>query len=370
MDGRHYYIERLKFDDRLILMMLSQSQNPNENIMQFMKDRGLVFIWIFALGFILQHLSGKVRDTVIYLSLAGLLPIAFLLGSRWRIHSLILDFIFLSVPIAIAIWIGSKQILLLSAGLTITHLALEHIFMREWPRLSQTNLLFILVNFSVWVFFFKLPFWLNNHFFDLITASRISLVLFAVVFFLFASASLFETGFYQIGINSFRNLYFLISIFSLCATGLYLFLWIRIFRSTLIRFLGILVIVAFLHFIPGWVEDLVGPMPYPSVGPFRFLFAQILLVIILFAEMTFERTQHVGLFKFFILGNIVWLLGSMWSAESAVYCGVTWLPAYTVLVLKSKKLRSRYYTIVWLLCPMILLMSALALYIIQSTRDE
>ena len=67
----------------------------------------------------------------------------------------------------------------------------------------------------------------------------------------------------------------------------------------------------------------------PSTGAWRFVWCYVLLLILLLNVNTHHRTA-----TFLWFGTIAWLIGTLWSAESAIYCAAIWLPAYVCLILQ------------------------------------
>ncbi len=79
---------------------------------------------------------------------------------------------------------------------------------------------------------------------------------------------------------------------------------------------GLLAIVA-VFVIPGWI--LTGSLIFPSVSALRFLWV-VLMIVTLFRIASVEGpSRRVHLY----LLNAIWLIGSLWSFESAYYCSVT-----------------------------------------------
>jgi hypothetical protein len=89
-----------------------------------------------------------------------------------------------------------------------------------------------------------------------------------------------------------------------------------------------------------------GVLVTPNAGPFRFLWCQILLVLA--ARRPRSSVALVG-------GCGVWLLGCLWSSESAAYSSAAWLPAYVLLVWDTA-VRTRWK---WLALPPSLAASAM-----------
>jgi hypothetical protein len=82
--------------------------------------------------------------------------------------------------------------------------------------------------------------------------------------------------------------------------------------------------------LPGNLTLPTGPQIWPSVGGFRFFWAYALLAVILVAYRNLQQGKATGLVL--LVGCIVWLVGALWSFESAVYCTAIWLPAYLLMV--------------------------------------
>ncbi len=158
------------------------------------------------------------------------------------------------------------------------------------------------------------------------------------------------------GETSFRNLYFIQIFLYLISAILFFIFWVRVFNSKTGRSLGIPTICAILYFCCGWAEDLEGPTQYPSVGPFRFLFAELLLFVVFLLEKNLEKNQEnrsdLGKFlkTLLISGNLIWLIGVFWSFESAIYCSLTWFPSYFILLWKMRN-RSKFIPSNWILFP-------------------
>jgi len=95
-------------------------------------------------------------------------------------------------------------------------------------------------------------------------------------------------------------------------------------------FMPVLLTISWVFLVPGWGEEITGPQGTPSVGALRFIWCYVLvwqLAKINSYELTSLKTKRA-----LILGCTLWLLGSFWSAESAVYCFAIWIPAYVVLI--------------------------------------
>lgn len=87
-------------------------------------------------------------------------------------------------------------------------------------------------------------------------------------------------------------------------------------------------VVAFAVFLdPGKVYIPSGVQVWPSVGAFRFFWCYALLAMILWitSRPPSKRSRLV------FAGSVVWVLGSLWSAESFTYCSAIWLPFAVLL---------------------------------------
>lgn len=88
------------------------------------------------------------------------------------------------------------------------------------------------------------------------------------------------------------------------------------------------VVVAFAVFlVPGKVNILSGVQMWPSVGAFRFFWCYPLLAMALW--ITSRSPAKRGRLVF--AGSVVWVLGSLWSSESLIYCTAIWLPVAVLL---------------------------------------
>lgn len=104
----------------------------------------------------------------------------------------------------------------------------------------------------------------------------------------------------------------------------------------------------------------VGPKSYPGNSPYRYVWVYVLLVLLALDYTTAGRRRRlIG-----ILGSMAWVAGTLWSAESAVYCGSIWLPGYTLTALHDvaatggasrSRLRDAGALAGWLLLPLGLL---------------
>ena len=103
-----------------------------------------------------------------------------------------------------------------------------------------------------------------------------------------------------------------------------------LFRSLGTGFLNLgfalAITLAAVFFKSGLTPYFLGPSNLPNIGGMRFFWC-FALVAILFFEYRFQGASRRPL----LLGSVVWLIGVLWSIESAVYCSVIWLPALVLL---------------------------------------
>jgi hypothetical protein len=141
---------------------------------------------------------------------------------------------------------------------------------------------------------------------------------------------------------------------------------LRTGRANLIFSLA--VALAAVAMVPGWPlpSQPTGPYVTPAVGAYRFFWCYALLAVLVWEYRTApEARRH---WRPLALGSTAWLLGSLWSCESAAYCAAIWLPAYLVM-LRRRALafdpdgdgwNSRRIRLVatWLPLPLVLLLAA------------
>ncbi|MDQ6879469.1 MAG: hypothetical protein M3082_17585 [Candidatus Dormibacteraeota bacterium] len=100
-------------------------------------------------------------------------------------------------------------------------------------------------------------------------------------------------------------------------------------RGILNLLMSFIVALVACFFRPGLSPQIVGPDGYPSIGGFRFLWCVALLLVLLGALKVRPGRARLG---FLICGNLVWMIGVLWSAESAIYSTFVWLPGYFLMV--------------------------------------
>lgn len=100
-------------------------------------------------------------------------------------------------------------------------------------------------------------------------------------------------------------------------------------RGILNLFMSFTVALVACFFRPGLTPQIVGPDGYPSTGAFRFLWCVALLLILLMLLRVRSSRARLAIL---LSGNLVWIVGVLWSAESAIYSTLVWLPGYFLMV--------------------------------------
>lgn len=128
---------------------------------------------------------------------------------------------------------------------------------------------------------------------------------------------------------------YIINSFLLFASAIFLFYILRSVRTGLLNFcFALLVTLAAVFLIAGWPPALLGPQVFPSLGPFRFIWCYVLLFILVWE---FRRESKKMGWQLPLAGCVIWLIGTLWSSESAVYCAAIWLPAYALIIYRKAR---------------------------------
>lgn len=128
--------------------------------------------------------------------------------------------------------------------------------------------------------------------------------------------------------TAWQGLYVLVGTF-LFLTGAFLFLVLRAARPGALGWsCSLIVTAAALLFLP--TSHFAATNIFPSGGPYRFFWCYALVAVLVWERRTREGTQAQG--RVLVVGCLVWLLGVLWSPESAVYSSMVWLPAFAWLV--------------------------------------
>jgi len=76
---------------------------------------------------------------------------------------------------------------------------------------------------------------------------------------------------------------------------------------------------------------------YPSAGSIRFLWVYILAGYVLHLYRQFNSSSHKQLPKTaYHIGMILFVLASLWSAESAVFAGIIWVPSVILIAIADR----------------------------------
>ncbi len=82
--------------------------------------------------------------------------------------------------------------------------------------------------------------------------------------------------------------------------------------------------------MPGAYPGLTGPQYFPSVGALRFIWVESILLVLL---LDYANRRRRSVIATAVAGSLVWIAGVLWSAESAIYVSVIWLPSLFALTL-------------------------------------
>ncbi|HZZ71927.1 MAG TPA: hypothetical protein VFE24_06710 [Pirellulales bacterium] len=142
-----------------------------------------------------------------------------------------------------------------------------------------------------------------------------------------------------------QSLYALHGLLLLVASSL-LYLFLRQAVPGRFNFPLALLVSLFSVHILCWAQLCLGPQNFPSVGPFRFFWIYALSAVLLWElNLAFDRDRR---WTPVWVGMICWILGTLWSAESSIYCAAMWIPAYSGMLYRrlfqiesSRSLRAR-----------------------------
>jgi hypothetical protein len=112
-------------------------------------------------------------------------------------------------------------------------------------------------------------------------------------------------------------------------------------------------VLALVFIRPAVAASGLGPEVYPSTGGLRFLW----LVAVMWMVFLSARREPEGRRSLLVAGTVVWLIGFLWSSESAIYCSVVWLPAYVLFTVTTTP-RDALRRLAWLALPAAALVGA------------
>jgi hypothetical protein len=123
--------------------------------------------------------------------------------------------------------------------------------------------------------------------------------------------------------SCYQSLYILSSFFQF-ATALIIFYTLYSLRENIINyFLALFLTISSLFLFPGWVPSLKGVQAYPSIGPYRFFW---IFALIFFIFIQYKKDLLKNEYKKIAIGTSIWLIGFLWSFESAFYVSAVWFP--------------------------------------------
>ncbi len=108
--------------------------------------------------------------------------------------------------------------------------------------------------------------------------------------------------------------------------------------------------------------NLLGPQTWPSSTAIRYGWAYTLIALLLYASRQGRYELAPTATK--VAGCAIWLIGCLWSVESAFYCTSIWVPSFAFLLYRdhdansSRRLKSFAG---WFALPFVMLASAIAL---------
>jgi hypothetical protein len=158
--------------------------------------------------------------------------------------------------------------------------------------------------------------------------------------------------------------FYMINSILLFLAASFIYAMLRSLRPGALSFLFALgLTLAAMFVLPGWPGEWPGLYITPAVGPYRFFWCYALMAVLVWA---YHQKHRGGQARTLTAGCVAWLLGALWSAESAVYCSAIWLPSYVLLIARwsmsvgpSPRLAVRRICVIaWLALPAALLGAA------------
>lgn len=154
--------------------------------------------------------------------------------------------------------------------------------------------------------------------------------------------------------------FYVVNSLLLFAAACFLYFLLRSLRSGWTNYwFSLAVTLAVSFFLPA--GHLLGPQIYPSIGAFRFFWCYALIAILLLDYRAARAGTPQKSLRW--IGCGVWVIGSLWSAESATYAAGIWLPAYALIVWRDAPGSFRHKVrkaAGWLLVPPAFLAAALS----------
>ena len=141
--------------------------------------------------------------------------------------------------------------------------------------------------------------------------------------------------------SAFNSLHFLQGVLPSISSQILYFSFSSTRKNILGKILAFNIALVFTFKVAGWFPTLAGVAGYPSVGLLRFIWAFILLyIVMIFTEDKIESNRK--LFWFCVLGNLGWSLSIIWSAKSAIYAVVIWLSSFYCVLTNNFTFKNCY----------------------------
>ena len=135
-----------------------------------------------------------------------------------------------------------------------------------------------------------------------------------------------------------QSMFILQSSFLLIISGMLYYFFIQWGKHFTNYLFAVLFTVSLVFFYPGPVTDvLAGGQPWPDVGPLRYFW----LIASVWISWFFlgRKTPHVRCYLYF--GSICWVIGILWSFESAAFCSTIFFAVLGVLLLQQISANTR-----------------------------
>ncbi|MDR3707287.1 MAG: hypothetical protein P4L33_03225 [Capsulimonadaceae bacterium] len=153
----------------------------------------------------------------------------------------------------------------------------------------------------------------------------------------------------------------------LTLSGLLVYILVRTLRPGIVSaFFALIVTIATVFMMQGYEASLVGSQCWPSAGAYRFFWAEALLALV-YAEYRLADPLKWAP-AVYVAGSLLWLVGSLWACESALYCSTIWLPAMALMLYRHSVARRAVTNsfalagrAAWFALPFALLIAALGL---------
>lgn len=152
--------------------------------------------------------------------------------------------------------------------------------------------------------------------------------------------------------NIYVSIYY-VNAFCICISICVAYSYIRsIFKSNFSSILSFLLCYSCIILLPGWQQSDEGSIYYPMVSGFRFLWVYLILGLYLTENLIVNK---ISTKFYFTIGSIFWILGILWSCESAFFVTCLWILPQLKIILDSFKYEQKSeYNLSLLYIPTIL----------------